>query len=173
MIEIWKDIEIWEDIEGYEGIYQISNQGRVRSLKYGKVKVLRPRKNNDGYLQVNLYKNGEVKNYRINRLVATAFLPNPQNLPEVNHIDEDKENNCVGNLEWCDRRYNINYGTRTERTKKPVSQFNLNGDLIKRWDSVSEASRELDFNLASISRAARNEYNRCGSNFYKGYYWSF
>ena len=114
-------MEIWKDIEGYEGLYQVSNKGRVKSLNYGrtgKEKILRPGKNNDGYLIVILYKNGKKKNFRIHRLVAKAFLTNPNNLLEVNHRDENKENNHVENLEWCDRKYNINYGSRTERSSE-------------------------------------------------------
>ena len=93
-------MEQWRDIEGFDGLYQVSNQGRVKSLKYGKEKILKGVKSCNGYLTVGLCKDGkEVRKY-IHRLVAEAFLPNPQNLPQVNHKDEDKTNNCVENLEW-------------------------------------------------------------------------
>ena len=111
-------MEIWKDIKGYEGLYQVSNKGHVKSLNYrrtGKEGILKGRLDKDGYLRVGLCKNKKQKPFYIHRLVAKAFLPNPNNLPEVNHIDENKENNHVENLEWCDRKYNNNYGSRNER----------------------------------------------------------
>ena len=110
--------EIWKDIEGYEGLYQVSNLGRVKSLKASKIKSERIRKSyqqSSGYISIVLCKNGKVTNHKIHRLVANAFIDNPDNLPEINHKDEDKTNNCVDNLEWCDSSYNKNYGTRTEK----------------------------------------------------------
>ena len=104
-------MEEWRDIQGYEGLYMVSNLGRVKSLNYhrtGKERIMKPSDNGHGYLFVVLCKDGKDKNCRINRLVAQAFLPNPDNLPEVNHKDENKYNNCVENLEWCDRSYNVN-----------------------------------------------------------------
>ena len=112
-------MEIWKDIEGYEGLYQISNKGRVKSLgnnKNRKEKILSCKPNNKGYLRVNLYKNGKKKHFSVHRLVAIAFIPNPNNLLEVNHKDENKENNHVKNLEWCTSEYNNNYGTHNERS---------------------------------------------------------
>ena len=122
-------IEEWKSIPGYEGLYEVSNLGRVRSLdryvktcyeayKLHKGKILSPAKDKNGYLKVHLCYNGKHNIIRVHRLVAQAFLLNPDNLPEVNHKDEDKTNNSVDNLEWCDRSYNISYGTRTERQKK-------------------------------------------------------
>ena len=111
-------MEIWKDIKGYEGLYQVSNKGRVKSLNYrrtGKEKILSSSPNSYGYLIVGLCKNGKQKPFYIHRLVAEAFLTNPNNLLEVNHKDENKENNHVENLEWCDRKYNNNYGSRMER----------------------------------------------------------
>ena len=110
--------EIWKDIEGYEGLYQVSNLGRVKSLKVSKIKSERIRKSyqqSSGYISIVLCKNGKVTNHKIHRLVANAFIDNPDNLPEINHKDENKANNCVDNLEWCDSSYNKNYGTRTEK----------------------------------------------------------
>ena len=111
-------MEIWKDIKGYEGLYQVSNMGRIKSLgnnKTRKEKILSLKPSNNGYIKVYLCKNGKQKPFSVHRLVAQAFLPNPDNLPEVNHIDENKENNHVKNLEWCDRKYNMTYGTRNER----------------------------------------------------------
>ena len=121
-------IEEWRPIEGYEGLYEVSNTGRVRSLdmyvksRYGnyrlhKGKVLSPAKDTNGYLTVILSCNGKHNSIRVHRLVAKTFISNPDNLIEVNHKDEDKTNNSVENLEWCDRKYNINYGSRKDKVK--------------------------------------------------------
>lgn len=110
-----KNMEIWRDIKDYEGLYQVSNLGRVKSLKYGKEKILKGYKYRGGYLRVDLYKERKVKHFPIHRLVASAFINNPNNLPQVNHKDEDKTNNCAENLEYCDSSYNTNFGTRNER----------------------------------------------------------
>ena len=122
-------IEEWRPVVGYEGLYEVSNTGQVRSLdryvKYSngrihlyKGKVLSPGIKPDGYLLINLCCNGKHNTIRVHRLVTEAFLPNPDNLPEVNHKDEDKTNNRVENLEWCDYVYNNNYGTKPERLSK-------------------------------------------------------
>ena len=117
--------EIWRPIEGYEGLYEVSNLGRVRSLdrffyRLHKGKVLSPTKDRYGYLTVTLNYNGKSKTIKIHRLVAQAFLPNPDNLPQVNHKDEVKSNNCVDNLEWCSAKYNVNFGTRQERYRNTM-----------------------------------------------------
>lgn len=123
-------MEEWKAVYGYETIYEISNFGRVKRLAYeienpspkasGSIlkfeeHLLKPRKITHGYFSVALYKQGKRKDYKLHRLVATHFIPNPDNLPEVNHKDEDKSNNCVDNLEWCTHKYNSNYGTRPQR----------------------------------------------------------
>lgn len=113
--------EIWKDIPGYEGKYEVSNLGNVRSLNYnhtGEIKLLKQGTNKKGYKLVNLCKNGKQKCYLIHRLVAMTFIPNPNNLPIINHKDENKVNNNVNNLEWCTYEYNNNYGTRNERTSE-------------------------------------------------------
>ena len=121
-------IEEWRPVVGYEGLYEVSNTGKVRSLdryvkngcsyRLHKGKVISLLKGEYGYIQVNLYYNG--KNYKkyVHRLVAEAFLPNPDNLPQVNHKDEVKSNNCVDNLEWCSAKYNVNYGTRKDKVRE-------------------------------------------------------
>ena len=120
--------EIWRPVVGYEGLYEISSYGRVRSLDmyvkigYGndrlhKGKVLNPAKDTGGYLKVHLYCNGKQKTIDVHRLVAQAFLPNPDNLPQVNHKDEDKTNNNVTNLEFCTAKYNLSYGTARIRER--------------------------------------------------------
>lgn len=109
--------EIWKDVQGYEGLYQVSNLGRVKSLNYHNTKEERVLKQNmvRDYYQVCFSVNKKRKYYRVNRLVATAFIPNPNNYQFVNHINEVKTDNRVDNLEWCDVKYNINYGSRNER----------------------------------------------------------
>ena len=131
-------IEIWKDIPGYEGIYVVSSFGRVRSLQrtrkgsYGSIRVvneriLKHKIDRDGYHTVALSKEGKMKYIGVHRLVAEAFLPNPDNLPQVNHKDEDKTNNNVTNLEWCTAKYNSNYGTAKER----MLNTKLNNGIIK------------------------------------------
>lgn len=119
--------EIWKDIEGYEGFYQVSNKGRIRSLDRivksdtrssqflkGSIKSLIQNKSTN-YITVSLTKFGKTKSFYVHRLVAKAFIPNQDNLPQVNHKDESRTNNCVENLEWCDSKYNNNYGTKVDR----------------------------------------------------------
>lgn len=129
MEEIWKDIVIEKNgvVYDYTGLYQVSNYGRVKSLDRVDVrghkikgKVLKLGIYSKKYQNVVLYKNGKDKKFSIHRLVATAFIPNPDNLPIINHIDENPLNNCVDNLEWCSYRYNSNYGTRNERISEKL-----------------------------------------------------
>lgn len=124
--------EIWKDIQGYEGLYMISNYGNVKSLgnnKSRKEKILNPRTNTKGYKQIALCKNNKRKYYSIHKLVALHFIPNPNNLSEINHKDENKNNNSIENLEYCDHKYNMNYGTRTERARnKTKGREGLKGE---------------------------------------------
>ena len=116
--------EIWKDIDGYEGLYKVSNLGRVKSLNYlrkGIEKERIPNKNNSGYLIVGLHKDGKIKNFLIHRLVAEAFIENVNDLPQVNHKDENKLNNCVENLEWCSAKYNSNYGEHNYNLRNTMS----------------------------------------------------
>lgn len=163
-------MEIWKDVEGYEGLYQVSSEGRVKSLgnnKTRKEKILKNCKDKDGYLYVLLCKEGKKKYFTIHRLVAKAFLSNPNNLLEVNHKDENKQNNCVENLEWCDCKYNINYGTRTERFIKsksiPILQFTKDGDFVRRWDGIRQVERELGINNRSICSCLKGKTKSAGN----------
>ena len=113
--------EIWKNIEGYEGKYQVSNLGRVKSM-IGQEKVLHPKKHRNGHLQIGLHKDKKRKTMYIHRLVAQAFIPKPDNLPCVNHKDENPNNNNVDNLEWCTQKYNCNYGTRVDRIMETKKQ---------------------------------------------------
>lgn len=177
--------EIWKDIAGYEGKYQISNLGKVKSMNYRrtcKERILIPCKTANGYLQVRLSKNCISKQHLIHRLIAQAFIENPENLPEVNHIDEDKTNNCVSNLEWCDRKYNNNYGTHNEKilkTKKLrncetaariVSQFTLDGKFVNEYPSINAATRCTGINQGRICYCCKNmkRYKSAG-----GYIWKY
>lgn len=104
--------EIWKDIDGYNGLYQISSLGRVRNKKG---RLISPRKKWNGYIEVQLYKASKKKHYQIHRLVAEAFIPNPNNLPQINHKNEIKFDNRLENLEWCDNSYNVNYSKRRSK----------------------------------------------------------
>ena len=112
--------EIWKDIDGYEGLYQVSNLGRVKSLHHNKEKILKGSYAKEGYHLISLSKEGTQKRCLVHRLVATAFIPNPYKLECVNHKDENPRNNNVDNLEWCTKAYNNCYGTRLERLSKSL-----------------------------------------------------
>lgn len=164
-------MEIWKDIPEYEGLYQVSNQGRVKSLFRYK-KVLKPNILKNGYETVELFKNKSSRRMLVHRLVAMAFIENPNNLPQVNHKDENKQNNFVENLEWVTAIENMSYGTRLARqisntnysselrkniarengktTSKSVIQYSKNGEFISRFDSAKEASRKTGANHAHI-----------------------
>ena len=130
-----------KDIVGYEGLYAITPEGEVWS--YRNERFLTPYTDKDGYLIITLYKNGQKKMHKIHRLVAMAYLPNTENLPQINHRDENKANNCLQNLEWCDCKYNINYGTRNDKIKKPILQYSLNGEFIREWPSATDVGKEV------------------------------
>lgn len=146
-------MEVYKDIEGYEGLYQISDQGNLKSLNYhrsGKDKTLKPAKNQKGYLYVCLCKEGKHKIHKIHRLVAQTFIPNPNNYLEVNHKDENPANDCVNNLEWCDRKYNCNYGTRNQRSALSRSKQVMCVETGVVYPSLSEAARQLGFAKSNI-----------------------
>ena len=155
-------MEIWKDIKGYEGLYQISNKGRVKSLgnnKTKKEKILSPGKHK-GYFYVSLYKNRKEKKYSIHRLVAQAFLPNPDNLPVVNHKDENKLNNNVENLEWCTQEYNVNYSSSNGRPGKKVicvetqQIFDSSEDVIRRMFNGKGCPSNIRHNLCGRTKSA-------------------
>ena len=155
--------EIWKPINGYEGIYEVSNLGRVRSLGHfvgnqyierrfqNRIRIIKASNRKANYKGVMIYKDGKRKSFLVHRLVAEAFIPNPNNFPEVNHKDEDKSNNCANNLEWCDRQYNNSYGTikirLSERNRnncgnKPIIATLKDGTEV-RYPSAREAGRAI------------------------------
>lgn len=161
------DGRIWKDVEGYENLYQVSNDGLVRTSHKGLWEILSAGKTKHGYYNVLLHKDGKRKNERVHRLVAKAFIPNPNNYPYINHKDENPSNNHVDNLEWCTAEYNINYGTCKERigdsNSKPILKYDLEGNFICEYKSMSEAERIEGINHAtiSISCSGRVSY-QCG-----------
>lgn len=179
--------EIFVSVKGYEGIYEVSNLGKVRSLsKYinagngnplrlFKGKILKQYKNKKGYPIVTLCNKGQRKTISVHRLVAMTFIPNPDNLPQVNHKDEDKYNNCVDNLEWCTNEYNAHYGTHYERASKAninnpkrsikVYQYTVDGQFVKEYPSIMEAKR---CGFIKAGECCRGQRKTCG-----GYCWSF
>ena len=178
--------EIWKPIKGYEDFYEVSNLGRIKRLKHTIIrcdgrkltlpekilKIATQRKN--GYLFVGL----KGKTFKVHRLVAEAFVPNPSNLPLVNHKDEDKTNNCASNLEWCDHIYNNNYGTKKMRLhyselgkrhmRYDVYQIDKEGNVIAVFPSIKEASRATGISYDGIRHCGHNHlgYKTAG-----GYCW--
>ena len=143
------------DIKDYEGLYAATSCGRVWS--YRAKKFLKSRKNRDGYLLVNLYKDSKMKTYVIHRLIAETYLPNQDNLPEVNHKDEDKSNNALPNLEWCTREYNINFGTGKERAAKSHQKKVICVETGIIYNSIIEAAKAVDISPSSISGCCKGK----------------
>ena len=139
MVEEWKDIIIEKNgvVYDYTGLYEVSNLGRVRNSRTER--ILKPTIYNNGYQNVGLYKNGKDKKFLVHRLVATMFIPNPDSLPQVNHRDENPSNNVWANLEWCDAKYNVNYGTGRERAGKKISK-KLKGEKNPMYGRKGEKS---------------------------------
>ena len=174
-------MEHWRAIAGYEGLYQVSDLGRVKSLNYnhtGTERILRSRKNRGGYLYVNLHKDGQRKTITVHRLVATAFISNPNNLETINHKDEDKTNNFVSNLEWMSLKDNINYGTHNKRASetqindknksKAVQMFDRQGNLLAIFPSTREAGRVTGIDHSHISKCCNGKQKSAG-----GYIWRY
>lgn len=173
--------EIWKSVKGFEDFYMVSNMGRVKSLprlsgnsRYiTEEKILSPRVcgTQREYLSVALHANGVRRQMKIHRLVAEAFIPNPNGYKEINHKDENKGNNCVENLEWCSRSYNINYGSGKEKRRKSVikavNAYDMAGNKVKEFDSIVAASEFAKVSATNISRACK--LNRMSG----GYIWKY
>ena len=175
------DSEAWKDIAGYEGLYKVSDKGNIYSVERKDTigrkiggRTLKPKYDKDGYSQINLYKNRKSKTQKIHRLVAEAFIPNPNGLPQVNHRDEVKDNNNVENLEWCTNEYNINFGTAIERItqklSKKVKAINVETNEVTTFSSTREAGRK-GYDQGNVTKACRGVYY--GGNLYKGYRWRY
>ena len=168
--------EIWKDIKGYEGIYQISDCGRVRSIHFGpknhglssEPRIMRTPRSSSGYLHVQLYKDHKPTTKLVHILVAEAFVDNPHGKPEINHIDGNKSNNTSSNLEWVTKSENLKHAARTglrinpnkgkfgadNHVSVPVLQYDLDGNFIRKWDSQTEAANCLGIHSVNISHCA-------------------
>ena len=177
-------MENWKDIKDYKGFYQISDCGRIKSLArdvyrqngtfhhHIKEKILAPALNSKGYQYVQLYKNGKRKLMLVHRLVAMAFIENPKNEPMINHKDENPLNNCVENLEWCDAKYNTNYGTGIARAVQNRRSYKFGNapsakavfcvELNKTFDCVKRAGEELGIDRSAITKACKGKRKTAG-----------
>jgi len=168
------DEEIWKDIEGYEGLYQISNLGRIKTIsRQGtNTRFIKKDIRKDGYIQVHLTKNSKMKNFLLHRLIAQTFIPNPNNFKYINHKDGNKQNNDISNLEWCTSSQNIfhAYNAGLINRRKKVNQYDKNNNLINTFESVNEASRVTHIDRSHIGACCRkaNCYKTSG-----GYIWRY
>ena len=183
------DSEVWKDIVGYEGLYKVSDKGNIYSVerissqgnKCGGF-TIKPTTTRGGYLQVQLYKNGIREHKYVHRIVAEAFIPNPNNYPEINHKDEDKTNNYMGNLEWCTRKYNVNFGTAIERAaqtqSKKVRAVNVETGEVLAFNSAEEAGNK-GYSSGVVYKACSGVYKSGigkligDGHLYKGHKWSY
>lgn len=176
-------VEIWKPIKNYENLYVISNLGNIKSLdkkdsigRKIKGKYMKPIKRKDGYLDILLRKNNHSKRFLIHRLVAQTFIENKNNYKEINHKDENKSNNCVKNLEWCNRKYNINYGMANKKRKetllnkngKAINQIDKNNNIIKQYSSLMEAHRKTKLNKSHLSECCNGIRKTTG-----GFKWEY
>ena len=164
--------EIWKDVQNYEGLYQVSNLGRVKSLpRNGTVlneRILKPSADRYGYKQVILSKNNNHKPFKVHRLVANSFLLNKNNFPCINHKDENKENNKVDNLEWCSYSYNNAYNGRAKKVAKNKQKKVLCVELNIVFESLAEAEKKTKISAGNICSCCKGRYNMSG-----GYHWRY
>ena len=161
------EVETFVKIEGFEN-YEVSNLGKVRNIKSGI--MLKPWFTKDGYLRHCLYKHNKRKNLLLHRIIATAFIDNPEGKPCVNHIDENKLNNDLSNLEWCTAKENMIHGTRTKRAAEKLSQkviqLDLNGNVLNEFESMVQAGQETGVSRSNISSCCNGKRKSAG-----GYKW--
>lgn len=162
----FREVVFLKDIKGYEGLYAITEDGEVYS--YRRERFLKPQKRADGYLQVALCNGTSIKQKLIHRLVAEAFLENPNGLPQINHLDEDKSNNSIANLEWCDARYNVNYGTRNERVRLSKNKPVLCLETGRIFNSGVDAKRQTGVDQSNICGCCKGRRKTAG-----GYHWRY
>lgn len=177
--------EIWKPVKGYEGLYEVSNLGRVKSLartckgrgngrKPIRERILCLEVSSGGYVLVRLSMDGRTKHCLVHRLVAEAFIPNPNNLPQVNHKNENKADNRVENLEWCTEKYNMNYGECISKIKKNqphkrgVCQYDKDGVLLAEFQSIHDAGVLSGIRWQDISACCRGRQNTA-----RGYIWKY
>ena len=167
-------MEIWKNVNGFNGKYKISNFGRLKSIRickngssyFVKERILKGKRDKDGYIEYGLYdnQNKKMRYFRAHRLVAEAFIPNPKNLPIINHKDCVRDNNNASNLEWCTPYYNAIYSL-----SKRVLQLDMNGNLVKEWESATEAGK-CGFGRSEIGKCCRGVE---GYNTHKGFIWKY
>lgn len=171
-------MEIWKNIKEYENIYQVSNLGRIKSLNYkrtGKEQILKQMPNNKGYATVELYQGKNRKKIYVHRLVAEAFIDNPNNLPYIDHINTNKTDNRVENLRWVTAKENSNNpltvnNCSTSANKKNIIQLDKNGFVLKEWHSITIASKTLGISKSNIINCCKNKY---GFKSAGGYKWQY
>jgi hypothetical protein len=162
-------MEVWKDIKNYEGLYQVSNKGNIYSIR--KNKLFKLNTNKFGYYCVSLYKNSTTKTYYVHRLVAETFIPNPDNKPEIDHIDTIKTNNRVENLRWCNHKENMNNTTSHKHYNKRAVKCTTTNKV---FNSSKEASRYYNIADSNIIRACRNPDKYCGiSDNGEPLYWEY
>ena len=160
--EISEEGELWKPCPGFEEKYLVSSHGRVMGIgtyntcKKGELIKLHKKRGRNGYMQARFYDNGRAKTFEIHLLVAKAFVPNPNNLPMVNHIDEDKTNNHVGNLEWCTNQYNIRYSNA-----KAVDVYTKDGEFVETLEAITDAAAKYNSETSNISACCKKKYGTC------------
>lgn len=186
--------EIWKSVKGWEDLYEVSNFGNIRSLHYKNPYLMKPILDNKGYLRVSFVeKNSKrYKRFAVHRLVAEAFISNPNNLPQVNHKDENKQNNCVDNLEWCTNKYNCNYGKYKDKVRnsrigmrfselhrknlsishiaiqgKAVDMFSSDERLLAEFDCISTASKQTGISTSCISHCCNGRTKSSGGYIFR------
>lgn len=180
--------EVWKYIDGFEGLYQVSNFGRIKSIprrvrcqhysRMTKERIMKQHSDHLGYCRVSLHKGLKQYSPKVHRLVGIAFIPNPNNYREINHKDENPSNNRVDNLEWCDHLYNSRYGNRGKKLSiantnnpmlcKRVAQYTKDGKFVKEYNSIREVFKQTGIHNGSITMACKGQIKTAG-----GFVWKY